>query len=111
MELWTDYVILAYMELLAQNNLSSVTIKNHISVLSHYFQIYNWPIQGLQTRQVLMFVKSLKYNGLVKPKIKGILNMTMLQQSVDLTLQRSYADTLVPLYLLAFWIFSIGITC
>ena len=77
LEPWTDHVILAYMELLAQNNLSSVTVKNHPSVLSHYFQIYNWPITGLQTRQVLMSVKSLKYNGLVKPKIKGILNMAV----------------------------------
>ena len=102
-EPWNDHVILAYMELLAPNNLSSVTVKNHISVLSHYFQIYNWPVQCLHTRQVLMFVKSLKYNGLVKPKIKGILNMTMLQQLVDLTLQRTHAHTLVPLYLLAFF--------
>ena len=49
-----------------------------------------------------MFVK---YNVMVKPKIKGILNMIMLQQLVDLTLQRSYANTLVPLYLLAFFRF------
>ena len=46
-----------------------------------------------------MFAKSLKYNQ----KIKGILNMAMLQQLVDLTLVGSYASTLVPLYLLAFW--------
>ena len=102
MDPWTDHVILAYMELLAQNNLSSVTVKNHLSVLSHYFQLYNWPIESLQSRQVLMFVKSLKYNGLVKPKVKGVLNMGLLQQLVDLTLQGSYAVTLVPLYLLAF---------
>ena len=100
---WTDHVILAYMELLAQNNFSSVTVKNHLSVLSHYFQLYSWPIQGLQSRQVLMFVRSLKYNGLVKPKVKGVLNMVMLQQLVDLTLQRLHADTLVPLYLLSFF--------
>ena len=96
-------MILAYIELLAQNNLSSITVKNRLSVLSYYFQMYNWPIKGLQTHEVLMFVKSLKYNGLVKPKIKGILNMAMLKQLVDLTLQGSYASILVPLYLLAFW--------
>ena len=80
-----------------------MTVRNHISILTHYFQIYNWPLQGLQSRPVLLFVKSLKYNGLIKPKIKGILNITMLRELVNLTLQGSYASTLVPLSLLAFF--------
>ena len=82
----------------AQNNFdkSSVTVRNHISLLTHYFQIYNWPLEGLRSRQVLLFLKSLKYNGLVKPKIKGVLNITMLQELVKLTLQGSHASVLLP---------------
>ena len=101
---WTDPVILSYVELFSQNNLSAVTVQNHISVLSHYFQLY-WPLHGLQSRQLLLFVKSLKYNDLVKRKIRDVLNIDMLQALVHLTLQGSYASTLVPLYLLAFFFF------
>ena len=43
----TEETVLLYLEFLAQNGLKACSLKNHLSILDHYFLLYNWPVQAL----------------------------------------------------------------
>ena len=47
-----------YFEYLAQNNIRACSMRNHLSVLKHYFGLFNWPIVALTSRKVMLLIKS-----------------------------------------------------
>ena len=68
----TEETVLLYLEFLAQNGLKACSLRNHISILGHYFSLYNWPVQALCAKKVSMLVKSVHVNARMQVRIKGI---------------------------------------
>ena len=56
--------VVMYLEFLAVNDYRACLLKNHVSILHHYFSLFNWPTRALHAlhRQVTLFVKSVQIN-------------------------------------------------
>ena len=48
--------VVIYFELLAQNNIRACSMRNHLSVLKHYFGLFNWPTIALTSRKVMLLI-------------------------------------------------------
>ena len=86
----TETTIVLYLEFLIQNGLSAVSLHNALSVLQHYFALYSWNVANLSSRKVVLMCKSAKNNLPLKPKVKGIFTvdmLNMLERLVHLTSQ------------------------
>ena len=68
-----EEAVLLYLECLAQNGLKICSLRNHLSMLGHYFSSDNWPVQALCAKKVSMLVKSVHVNASMQVKIKGII--------------------------------------
>ena len=77
---WVDLAVLTFFEYLIANNLSPASLQNYIAVLSHFFAIYGWPLEGLRSRKLCLMIKSVRVNSNLKPKIKGVLSVDMLKK-------------------------------
>ena len=77
---WVDLAVLTFVEFLIANNLSPASLQNYIAVLSHFFAIYGWPLEGLRSRKLCLMIKSVRVNSNLKPKIKGVLSVDMLKK-------------------------------
>ena len=78
MNLRTPYiesVILLYLEFLVQNGLKSCSIRNHVSILRDFFQMFNWPKSALISRKIQLFIRSVQINATVTVKIKGVFTL------------------------------------
>ena len=99
----TETTIVLYLEFLIQNGLSTVSLHNALSVLQHYFALYSWNVANLSSRKVVLMCKSGKNNLPLKPKVKGIFTVDMLERLVHLTSDLPNAETFKALFLFAFY--------
>ena len=99
----TETTIVLYLEFLIQNGLSAVSLHNALSVLQHYFALYSWNVANLSSRKVVLMCKSAKNNLPLKPKVKGIFTVDMLERLVHLTSDLPNAETFKALFLFAFY--------
>ena len=81
----------------------SSVLQNALSVLQHYFALYTWNVDSLTSRRVVLMCKSTKNNLPLKPKVKGIFMVDMLQRLVHLTSDLPNAHTFKALFLFAFY--------
>ena len=51
-----ESMILLYLEFLVQTGLKSCSIRNHVSILRHFFQMFNWPKSALIIRKIQLFI-------------------------------------------------------
>ena len=65
-----EHTVSMYLEFLAQNGLKACSLKNHLSILGHYFSLYNWPVQVLCAKKVSMLVKSVHVIARMQVKIR-----------------------------------------
>ena len=65
-------IILLYLELLVQNGLKSCSIRNHISMLQHFFEMFNWTKAALSSRKIQLFIRSVQINAKLMVKTKGV---------------------------------------
>ena len=72
--------ILLYLKFLAQSKLRSTTIRNHLSALNYYFDLFKWPKNGLCSKKLL--IKSVKINAPLGHKVKGVFTLSMLKDLV-----------------------------
>ena len=79
---YSEVVVILYLEYLVQQGLKCCSIRNHVSVLMHYFAMYNWPIVALSGRKVSLLLKSVQVNA--RLFIWGFTSLS--------TLYRSYHD-------------------
>ena len=100
---WKLHTLLAFFEYLAFNALSAATLQNYVSVLNHYFKLYGWPTASLASRQVQLFIKSVRMNSKMNIKLKGIFTIAMLKELLNIVSQ--YEDGIVfqALFSLAFF--------
>ena len=57
--------------------LEFLAVKNRVSILHHYFSLFNWPTRALHARQVTMFVKSVQINVKLHVRVKGVLTIEL----------------------------------
>ena len=77
-----EQTVLLYLEFLVQNGLNACSLKNHLSILGHYFSLYNWPVQALCAKKVSMLVKSVHVNARMQVRIKGIFSAELLKKLI-----------------------------
>ena len=61
-----------------KNGIGSATLQNDISVLVHYFNIYQWPTKVLYSRKVTLFVKSVKIHIPCPVRVKNVITIALL---------------------------------
>ena len=100
---WDEVAVLSFLEHLIQQGLSAASVSNYISILSHFFALYGWPEAVLHARKTLLLVKAVKMHNPMKPKIKGILSVTMLKELMFHVVKDVNALVFKAIYLLAFF--------
>ena len=100
---WKLHTLLAFFEYLASNTLSAATLQNYVSVLNHYFKLYGWSTVSLASRQVLLFIKSVKMNSKMQIKLKGIFTLAMLEELLHIASQCQNGIVFQALFSLAFF--------
>ena len=74
--------IVLYLEFLAQKNFKACSLRNSISVLKHFFALFDWPISALSSRKVQLLVKSVQMNARMNVKVKGVITIDILKKLV-----------------------------
>ena len=75
---YKEPVTLVYLEYLVQQGLKSCSIRNHVSMLNHYFAMFNCPTMALSGRKVPLLLKSVQINARMSIKVKGIITVKLL---------------------------------
>ena len=68
-----------FVEYLAQQGLRAQIITNYVSVLQHYFAVFNLCSASLDHRLIHMAIRAVAYNAPVAVKVKGVLTITNLK--------------------------------
>ena len=100
---YSEVVVILYLEYLVQQGLKCCSIRNHVSVLKHYFAMYNWPIAALSGRKVSLLLKSVQVNARMSIKLKDIIILAMLEKLIKKTRMYVNGDTFVALFVTAFF--------
>ena len=86
-----------------RNGIGAATLQNNISVLVHYFNIYQWPAKVLYSRKVVLFVKSVKVNIPSCVKVKNITTISLLKSLIQVSNHPVFGYTMKAIYLTAFF--------
>ena len=100
---YREAVIIVYLEYLIQQGLRSCTIRNHISVIRHYFAVFNWPTVALCGRKVALLIKSVEVNARMSIRVKGIITVKILEKLITQTLKYENGYVFAALFLTAFF--------
>ena len=100
---WSEPAVLCYLEFLVKNGVGSATLQNNISVLAHYFNIYQWPSKVLYSRKVTLFIKSVKIHVPCPIKVKNVITIALLKDLVKVSDHSIFGYTVKALYLTAFF--------
>ena len=98
-----EVVVILYLEYLVQQGLKCCSIRNLVSVLKHYFAMYNWPIVALSGRKMSLLLKSVQVNAKMSIKLKGIITLSMLENLINKTRMYANGDTFAALFATAFF--------
>ena len=103
---WEDIdTILAFLEFLVQSGSKAHTLSSYISVLKHYFNLYNISVTALSHRKVHLFIKSVAMNSVHTPKYKATMSIHVLTQLVNLCGDLLFGKAYKACFLLAFFVF------
>ena len=98
-----ESVIVIYLEYLVQQGLRCCSVRNHISVLKHYFALFNWPVMALSGRKVSLLLTSVKVNATMLIRIKGIFTLSLLEKLISKTLAYENGYIFAALFVTAFF--------
>ena len=76
--------IVLYLEFLAQKNFKASSLRNSISVIKHFFALFDWPVIALSSRKVQLLLKSVQMNAKMNVKVKGVITIEMLKKLMKL---------------------------
>ena len=79
-----------YLKFLPVNGYRSCLLKNHVSILHHYFALFNWPTRALHARQVTVLVKSVQINVKLHVRVKGVFALELLASVSKFQLAKVY---------------------
>ena len=71
-----------FLEYLAQQGLRAPTLTNHMTVLRHFFSVFNMNVDFLESRLVKLAIRAVAYNAPLSFKIKGTLSIAQLRQLI-----------------------------
>ena len=77
--LWRSVVL--YLEFLA-NGYRACLLRNDVSILHHYFSLFNWPTRALHARQVILLVKSVQFNAKLHVRVQGVFTIELLTKLI-----------------------------
>ena len=72
-----------FFEFLAQQGLRAQTLTNYLTVLKHFFAIYNLNLAPLGHRLITLAIRAVAYNTPLSFRIKGIITVAQLKQLVQ----------------------------
>ena len=75
--------IIVYLEYVAQNNFKIASLRNHVSVLKHYFGLFGWPVSAFASRKVQLLLKSVQTNAKMQISVKSVISISLLVRLVD----------------------------
>ena len=76
--------IVLYLEYLAQNSLKSCSLRNHISVLKHFFASFGWPVEVFNHRKVQLLIRSVERNARMQILVKGVFTISLLEKLIKI---------------------------
>ena len=76
--------ITLYLEYLAQNKLKSCSLRNHVSVLKHFFASFGWLVDVLNHRKIQLLLRSVERNARMQVRIKGVFTISLLEKLVKI---------------------------
>ena len=100
---WEEVAVLSFLEYLIQQGLSASSVPNYLSILTHFFALYGWPKAVLHARKTLLLIKAVKMHNPMKPRIKGVLSLTMLKQLMLHVVKDVSMVVFTAIYLLGFF--------
>ena len=95
--------VVIYFEYLAQNNIRASSMRNHLSVLKHYFGLFNWPTVALTSRKVMLLIKSVQMNAKWRVSVKSVMSITLLEKMSKSLSKFSNGVTYRALFLVAYF--------
>ena len=97
--------ILAFMEYLAQAGMSPDNVTNHLTAARSMFIIYGYNTAPFRDQRIPLFIKSLKINRPITPKLQLLIDDTLLLQIVTVSAHLQFPLVYKALYLVAFFSF------
>ena len=79
------------------------SVLNHISILKHFFALFEWPTYVFSTRKVLLFIKSVQNNAIVSIIIAGVFSVPMFRKLIRAIQNYTNAKLYTTLFLTAFF--------
>ena len=67
--------IILDLKFLAQKNFKACSLRNNVSVLRHFFVLFNWPVLALSFRKVQFLLKSVLMNVKMTNRVKGVISV------------------------------------
>ena len=92
-----------FIEYLAQQGLRAETITNYISVLAHYFTLYDLDTSILNNRLYSLAIKAVAHNAPLSFKVKGVLSVNKLKELVRALWKLPDTKVHVAMCLMAFF--------
>ena len=98
-------IIVAYLEFLASNGLSTPTLANHLSAIKAHLSIYGLPTLIFQDPRIKYFQKALTLRTPFKPSLKRLIDIPTLQLLVRPCDATYMGQVFKAVYTLAFFSF------
>ena len=95
--------VVIYFKYLAQNNIRASSMRNHLSVLKHYFGLINWPTVALTSRKVMLLIKSVQMNAKLWVSVKSVMSITLLEKMLKSLSNFYNGVTYRALFLMAYF--------
>ena len=97
--------ILAFFEFLVQNGTRTHSLTSYVSVLRHYFNLYDIDTLPLNHRKVHLFIKSVSINSSYFPRYKATITVPILTKLILACDNIRYDILYKPVFLLAYFAF------
>ena len=97
--------ILAFLEFLTQNGSRAPSLASYVSVLRHFFHLYDIDSQSLNHRKIHLFIKSVSINSSYCPKYKATLTIPILLKLVHACNSIRYGFLYKAIFLVAYFAF------
>ena len=76
-------ILLAFMEFLVANHLSQSNISNHLAAIRAMFIVHGLSTLPFQDERISLFIKSLKINAHLQPRVSKLISIEVLNQIID----------------------------
>ena len=99
------FVLLAFMEYLVLNQISPANISNYLAGIRAQCIIFNLDTAAFQHQQIQYFLKSLKINRPLQPKLHKHIDIQLLTSILQVADSLQHSHIFKPLYILAYFSF------